>query len=143
MFLGTRGVAGTAAGRRFTSVPALVRRRSDTHFASAPILSKTTRDINAFVLESAFVFFWLRAFRDTKTRGMATMHTMPTSAPRITSRWGCGPYRDDEFFVLADNKTNDGYHGPHEYQVITNKRDSLVSIRWPWLPRPFERIRNC
>jgi hypothetical protein len=67
MFLGTRGVAGTAAGRRFTSVPALVRRRSDTHFASAPILSKTTRDINAFVLESAFVFFWLRAFRDTKT----------------------------------------------------------------------------
>jgi hypothetical protein len=55
---------------------------------------------------------------------MATMHTMPTSTPRITSRCGGGPYRDDEFFVLADNKTNDGYHGSHEYQVITNSGDS-------------------
>jgi hypothetical protein len=57
------------------------------------------------------------------------MHTMPTSAPRITSRWGGGPDKDDEFFVLADNKTNDGYHGSHEYQVITNSGDSLVSMK--------------
>jgi len=48
-----------------------------------------------------------------------------------------------EFFFLADNKADDGYHGSHEYQVIANKRDCPVSIGWAWLPRPFERIRNC
>ena len=92
MFLGTRGVAGTAAGRRFTSVPALVRRRSDTHFASAPILSKTTRDINAFVLESALVFFWLRALRDAKTPrdGYHVYHAYRRSPNHV--RLGGGPY---------------------------------------------------
>jgi hypothetical protein len=62
------------------------------------------------------------------------MYTMPTGAPRITSGWEVVLNREDEFFVLADNKTNDGYHGYHEYQVITNKRDSVVSIEAPWLP---------
>src|SRR5208283_5313258 len=92
MFLGTRGVAGTAAGRRFTSVPALVRRRSDTHFASASILSKTTRYINAFVRESAFVICWLRALRDAKTPrdGYHVYHAYRRSPNHV--RLGCGPY---------------------------------------------------
>ena len=74
---------------------------------------------------------------------MATMYTMPTGAPRITSGWEVVLNRDDEFFVLADNKADDGYHGSHEYQVMTNKRFSVVSIGWPWLPKPFDRIRTC
>ena len=142
--MGTRGVAGTAAGRRFTSVPALVRRRSDTHFASAPILSKTTRYINAFVRESAFVICWLRAFRDAKTSpdGYHVYHAYRRSPEsRPVGRWSI--YKEGEFFFLADNKADDGYHGSHEYQVITNKRFSVVSIGWPWLPRPFARIRTC
>jgi len=85
--LGTRGAAGTAAGKRFTSVPALVRRRSDTHFASVPILSKTAWDINAFVPENTFVFCWLEACRRQNiARWLPRIPCLPTF-PRITSGW--------------------------------------------------------
>ena len=61
---------------------------------------------------------------------MATMYTMPTGAPPNHVRLGGGPYMGSEFFFLADNKADDGYHGSHEYQVITNKRDSAVFVDW-------------
>jgi hypothetical protein len=60
---------------------------------------------------------------------MATMYTMPTGAPRLTSGWEVVLIKEDEFFFLADNKADDAYHGSHEYQVITNGGDSLVSMK--------------
>ena len=59
---------------------------------------------------------------------MATMYTMPTGAPRIRSGWEVVLIEEGEFFFLADNKADDVYHGSHEYQVMTNKRLSVVSI---------------